>query len=77
MHEYPEIPAVVPIMSVDFILIQRADSLYGLHRFDKRIQSKEATVPPRLLGNKHFMLDAGSSTFDSSIYWFSCSYSQV
>lgn len=75
--DYPDIPAVVPIMSVDFILLQRADSLYGLHKLNKRMEFKEPTVSPRLLGNRHIMLDAGSSTFDSSLYWFTCSYSQV
>lgn len=26
---------------------------------------------------KHFMFDAGTSTFDSSLFWFTCAYSQV
>ena len=27
--------------------------------------------------NKHYLLDAGTSTFDSSLSWFTCAYSQV
>ena len=27
--------------------------------------------------NSHFLLDAGTSTFDSSLAWFTCGYSQV
>jgi hypothetical protein len=26
---------------------------------------------------KHYLLDAGTSTFDSSLFWFTCGYSQV
>jgi hypothetical protein len=29
------------------------------------------------MGAKHYMLDAGTSTFDSSLFWFTCGYSQV
>jgi len=27
-------------------------------------------------GSKHYLFDAGTSTFDSSLYWFTCGYSQ-
>lgn len=33
---------------------------------------KRNAIPP-----KHYMLDAGTSTFDSSLFWFTCGYSQV
>ena len=33
----------------------------------QRIQSR---------GTRNFLLDAGTSTFDSSLFWFTCGYSQ-
>lgn len=47
--------------NVDYVLLQ---SEYNLFRASKR---------PR----KFYMMDSGTSTFDSSLYWFTCAYSQV
>lgn len=42
-------------------------------------KDKNVLIKPnnRLSNPKHYMLDAGTSTFDSSLFWFTCSYSQV
>lgn len=76
LDEFPSIPAAVSIMNVDYILLQSAESLYGLRRRNS-IGRHERYPIKNQIRNKHFMLDAGSSTFDSSLFWFTCAYSQV
>jgi hypothetical protein len=57
---------------VDYILLQSGLSLYNqtssiTERMSRRKGSKR----------NHYFFDAGSSTFDSSLFWFTCGYSQV
>ena len=53
--------------NVDYVLLQSGKDLGKQEEFKKKnIES------PR----KHFLFDAGTSTFDSSLYWFTCAYSQ-
>ena len=58
----------VHLTSADFVLLQSAVSLYNatVPNFGQR----EGQI------TKHFLFDAGTSTFDSSLYWFVCAYSQ-
>jgi hypothetical protein len=63
--------------NVDYVLLQSGESLFkqNYHNNGKRfnyINKKQKNAPI-----KHFMFDAGTSTFDSSLYWFTCGYSQV
>eukprot|EP00596_Hydrurales_sp_CCMP1899_P007600 CAMPEP_0119051566 /NCGR_PEP_ID=MMETSP1177-20130426/73140_1 /TAXON_ID=2985 /ORGANISM="Ochromonas sp, Strain CCMP1899" /LENGTH=180 /DNA_ID=CAMNT_0007030811 /DNA_START=343 /DNA_END=882 /DNA_ORIENTATION=+ len=53
------------IMDVDYILTQSAASFYN-------------TTPNSIINNrpKRFLFDAGTSTFQSSLIWFTCAYSQ-
>lgn len=66
--------------NVDYVLLQ---SGAGLHRqthtsSGRRIRGKDkeqllqAQAP-----SKHYLFDAGTSTFDSSLFWFTCAFSQV
>lgn len=71
LTELPDIPAAVPIMNVDYILLQAAESMRRSHAVDGE------NLGAQNFKRKHFMMDAGSSTFDSSLFWFACSYSQV
>lgn len=58
----------VRLTSTDYVLLQSAASLYNttIPNFGQR----EGQI------TKHFLFDAGTSTFDSSLYWFVCGYSQ-
>lgn len=53
----------------DYVLLQSGASLYNhTHTGSgKRIAKRN---------NKHYLFDAGTSTFDSSLFWFTCGYSQ-
>jgi hypothetical protein len=69
----------------DYVLLQSGRALHEQTLHKQLTSSKggshryAATSPPKnnKLNNKHFMLDAGTSTFDSSLFWFTCAYSQV
>ena len=54
------------LMSADYILLKSHASHYNN---SLNMKPGQAT--------KHFLLDAGSSTFESSLLWFTCGYKQV
>jgi hypothetical protein len=66
---------------VDYVLLQSGHSLYNqTHTASgRRIGSTMGGKSSRKNGRsaKHYLLDAGTSTFDSSLFWFTCGYSQV
>lgn len=73
---------------VDYVLLQSGKGLFDqtYHRNGRRILYEEGNNGPtgntnikrhRYTPIKHFMLDSGTSTFDSSLFWFTCAYSQV
>jgi hypothetical protein len=75
-----------PIMDVDYILLKSGSDLHqslssGSHNkpdFHHTGQDSPAEQRYRKdLPRKHIMVDAGTSTFDSSLFWFTCAYSQV
>ncbi len=72
---------------VDYVLLQSGKGLFDqtYHRNGRRVLYEDSN---NQMGSnnmkrhqytpiKHFMLDAGTSTFDSSLFWFTCAYSQV
>jgi hypothetical protein len=87
----------VPIMDVDYLLLQSSSDLYrprpghfpnssgdirGNHRGSRGVRDyslSSFSESPVMGGkrNQHLLIDAGSSTFDSSLAWFTCAYSQV
>lgn len=62
--------------AIDYILVYRNPSLPNvISRTDSHYRPQtEHTPMPHV---KHFMLDAGTSRFDSSLWWFICAYSKV
>ena len=72
---------------VDYVLLQSGAALYNqTHTYmGKRVvyNSVSGSVGSvsGSVGNgkksKHYLFDAGTSTFDSSLFWFTCGYSQV
>ena len=72
---------------VDYVLLQSGAALYNqTHTYmGKRVVY--SSVNGNGIGNgngngngkksKHYLFDAGTSTFDSSLFWFTCGYSQV
>lgn len=69
----PNYPGPVSIMDPSYILTLSGSSLYNNTRSKNNFQVGQRTGKP----TKHFLLDAGSSTFRSSLLWFTCAYSQV
>lgn len=63
----------VDIMNVDYILVQSAASFKN--DTDSRSPLHLAQIANRPI--KKFLFDAGTSTFESSLMWFTCAYSQV
>jgi hypothetical protein len=75
--------------NVDYVLLQSGRALYEqAFSQGKRVQysspsdSNPGTGQSRKSGKlntpiKHYMFDAGTSTFDSSLFWFTCGFSQV
>jgi hypothetical protein len=62
--------------NVDYVLLQSGNSFYN-HNY---INGKRVTFSNRKQKNlpvHHYMFDAGTSTFDSSLFWFTCGFSQV
>ena len=55
------------MMNVDYILLQSATSQYN------HTANFDASGGPA----KHFLFDVGSSTWDSSSWWYTCGYNQV
>lgn len=66
---------------VDYVLLQSGASLHEQTHTPtgRRIKSASSTgtTSRALQPSRHFMFDAGTSTFDSSLFWFTCAYSQV
>jgi hypothetical protein len=66
---------------VDYVLLQSGAFLHEQTHTaaGRRIKgtSSAGTSSRALQPSKHFMFDAGTSTFDSSLFWFTCAYSQV
>ena len=62
--------------NVDYVLLQSGSSFYNQNYVNGRrinySNRKQKYIPIR-----HYMFDAGTSTFDSSLFWFTCGYSQV
>lgn len=69
--------------NVDYVLLQSGKSLHdqSYYRNGRRIVygSEDPAVAKRQRYSqvKHFMLDSGTSTFDSSLFWFTCAFAQV
>lgn len=60
------------LLSVDFILLQSKNDLNG-HGNSSLLRNAHPIPPPPNV----FLLDGGTSRFDSSLYWFVCAYQQV
>ena len=73
MGKRKNFPGFVNIMNVDYILTQSAVVEFNTTQSMGRVQLGQRTGSPV----KHFLFDAGSSTFTSSSSWFTCAYSQV
>jgi hypothetical protein len=63
-------PGAVELMNVDYILTQSAKSFYN--NTVNKLGQQNAGHPVR-----EFLLDAGSHSFESSLIWLTCAYSQV
>jgi len=65
---------------VDYVLLQSGVALHNATLPPAPTTSGSRKQPSRGRGGraatKHFFLDAGTSTFDSSLFWFTCAYSQ-
>jgi len=57
----------VGIGNVDYVLLQS-----GMSQHNNQLHGHHGSG-----SRKHVMIDAGASTFDSSLFWFTCGYSQV
>lgn len=66
-------PGAKDIMDVDYVLTLSGDV------FSNHTNSKSLMHTGQRHGGitKRFLFDAGTSTFDSSLKWFTCAYSQV
>ena len=70
----------ISLVSVDYVLLQRLNPVYRLGAKDPHINGSLAGAPALskpVAPNKLMMFDAGTSRFDSSLWWFICAYSQV
>ena len=63
-------PGAVELMNVDYILTQSAKSFYN--NTINKMGQQNAGHPVR-----EFLFDAGSHSFESSLIWLTCAYSQV
>jgi hypothetical protein len=55
------------LLSADYVLLQSVDSL----------PKYEITPSNTVRKTKRVLFDAGTSRFDSSLFWFTCGFSQV
>lgn len=64
---------------VDYVLLQSGASLHKQTHTaaGKRIRSSSSSSGKPAPPTKHYLFDAGTSTFDSSLFWFTCAFSQV
>ena len=69
----PNYPGARGVMDVDYVLTLSGDA------FSNHTNSKSLMHNGQRHGGvtKRFLFDAGTSTFDSSLKWFTCAYSQV
>lgn len=79
--ESPTLPSVSKL-TVDYVLLQtRNDILGNFHHIHNsqhnQNHSHPSRFPPKEYSPHSFMFDAGTSRFDSSLYWFLCAYEQV
>jgi hypothetical protein len=75
-----------PRSDVDYVLLQSGKQLDKQEKIiinnnnnNMKMKMKNPNRNDKIKENrprKHFMFDAGTSTFDSSLYWFTCAYSQ-
>ena len=69
------IPPAVELMHIDYILVQNGESHHNHSHPNsalvKSMQQRES------LPIRHYLLDAGTSTFDSSLVFFLCMYAAV
>lgn len=70
-------PPFINRSNVDYVLIQSAENLKKSRVGSRRKQSSKDKNTGTVRPPKHFFLDAGTSTFDSSLWWFTCAYSQM
>lgn len=68
--------------NVDYVLLQSGKALFDSSYSSttgKRLRYSSASNKrqQRSTPVKHYMLDAGTSTFDSSLFWFTCGFAQV
>ena len=61
---------------VDYVLLQSGVALYNASLPFAKPQSQSSQRPIQRRSNKHYFLDAGTSTFDSSLFWFTCAFTQ-
>jgi hypothetical protein len=54
-------------LSTDYVLLKKVESL----------PEYEVTPSKTVRKTKKVLFDAGTSRFDSSLYWFTCAFSQV
>jgi hypothetical protein len=86
---FPRSVAAVPIMNVDYLILLSAHMMHNLQgaspgeresstrpRTHPRAEGTGAVSPLRPL-QRHFLVDAGTSFFHSSLSWLACAYSQV
>ena len=64
-----------PLLSLDYILLQTPSDLTGRHANTSLI--RHSSRIPSTFGHEVFLFDAGTSRFDSSLFWFICAYEQV
>jgi hypothetical protein len=63
--------------NVDYVLLQSGESIFKQNYNNNGKRFNYANKKQKNTPIRHFMFDAGTSTFDSSLYWFTCGYSQV
>lgn len=65
---------------VDYVLLQSGAALHQQTHSRTGRRARSASLSGTNRGQqppRHYMFDAGTSTFDSSLFWFTCAYSQV
>ena len=69
------LPPAVSIMHIDYILVQNGEAFHNhSHPNSALVKSMQQR---QSLPVRHYLLDAGTSTFDSSLVFFLCMYAEV
>lgn len=68
--------------NVDYVLLQSGAALHRQTHTSTGRRSKQGSGSAGKevqvqAPSKHYLFDAGTSTFDSSLFWFTCAFSQV